>query len=86
LRRSAVRTRSGSIACPHGTETLSAALPAILLIECQRSENAPLVRLSTSEATVEMTALSMIRVELPVAIMASPEVRKTAGRRRPISS
>ena len=48
---------------------------------CQRSENAPLVRLSTSDRTVEATAASMMRVELPVAIIASPAVRKTRGRR-----
>ena len=52
-----------------------------LEIECQRSEKAPLVRFSTSWAAQDTTALSMMRVELPVATMTSPDVRRIFGSR-----
>ena len=53
---------------------------------CQRSEKAPQVRLRTaaSGGTVEIRALSITRVALHVATIASMPaalVRKTAGRR-----
>ena len=52
---------------------------------CQRSEKAPQVRLRTapSGGTVEISALSITRVALHVATIASmpAAVRKTAGRR-----
>ncbi len=69
------------MASPHGADNRSVALPAPRLIACQRSEKAPLVRARTLAAAVEITALSMISVELPVAMSASPAVRRTAGRR-----
>jgi hypothetical protein len=81
FRRSAARTMSGSTASPQGKETLSADLPTDLEMECQRSANAPFARLRTSAAAQETTALSMIRVELPVATMPSPAVRSTFGSR-----
>ncbi len=69
------------MAWPQGAAMRSAVLPQARAMACQRSEKAPQVRWSTSDRTVDTTALSITSVELPVAIITSPAVRKIRGNR-----